>query len=193
MIFDDDNFIDGLRNRNEDALEYTIDRFTPIVTSVVGKVLECYGKETKEECISDVFVSVWWNIERFKGEGTVFKNWICAVARFKAIDYYRRFANKENVISINTTVSPDVLDEIITNEDRKEVVELLNILVPEDRKIFSMRFFLGMKVKEIALQLNLSEAIVSNRIYKGKERIKRCIEIEARKGQELEEVDVSEG
>lgn len=166
------DFVKGIRLRDTRALEYAIEKFTPIVTSVINKVLMPYTKETKEECISDVFVSVWWNIERFKGNNNDFKNWICAVARFKAIDYYRKLSKEENIVVINAAVSPDVLDEIITNENKKEIIDLLRILNKEDRNIFFMRFFQGMKVKDISLKVNLPEAIVSNRIYKGKERLK---------------------
>lgn len=166
------NFINGIRLRDANALEYAIEKFTPIVTSVVNKVLMPYGKETCEECVSDVFVSIWWNIERFKGEEKDFKNWICAVARFKAIDYYRKVSKEENIIEIDAAMSPDILEEIIDNENREEALETLKVLKEEDRKIFFMRFFLGMKVKEISEKVNLSESIVSNRIYKGKERLK---------------------
>lgn len=45
-----------------------------------------------EECINDVFVSVWNNSSKFKGNKDNFRNWIGAIARFKAIDYYRNIS-----------------------------------------------------------------------------------------------------
>lgn len=175
-MINDDNFISGIREKDEKALEYAIDKYTGIVSSVINKILQGYSIENREECVSDVFVSVWWNIDRFNGDVNGFKNWICTVARFKAIDYYRSLLKEENVTPINIPISPDVLDEIITNENKKEVVKLLKNLSKEDRNIFSMRFFLGMKVKDIALKMNLSESIVSNRIYKGKQKIKKSLD-----------------
>ncbi len=172
MKINEENFIKLLRKKEDKALEYTIDTYTPIVSFVVNKVLYNFGKETVEECVSDVFISIWYNIERFKGENKDFKNWICTVARFKSIDYYRKLVKEKEDNNLDSFVSQDVLDEIIVNENKKEVVNMLNFLNTEDRKIFSMRFLLGFGVKDISRSLKLSESVVSNRIYKGKKKLK---------------------
>ena len=172
MKVNEENFIKLLRKKNDKSLEYAIDIYTPIVSSVVNKVLYNFGKEAVEECVSDVFISIWYNIERFKGENKDFKNWICTIARFKAIDYYRKLAKEKEDNNLDGFISKDVLDEIIINEDKKEIVNMLSYLNLEDRKIFSMRFLLGFGVKDISKTLKLSESVISNRIYKGKKKLK---------------------
>lgn len=48
----------------------------------------------EEECISDVLFSIWENIEAFNYRESSFKNWICAIAKYKAIDYKSKYLYK---------------------------------------------------------------------------------------------------
>lgn len=93
------NYISRLKKGKEDALEFIVDLYLPIVKGVIYKVLYNLKNEgIVEECINDVFLSVWNNIDKFKGEEEDFKKWICSIAKFKAIDYYRKEVKKSEVI-----------------------------------------------------------------------------------------------
>lgn len=45
-----------------------------------------------EECISDVFIAIWKNGYRFTGQDFKFRSWIGAIAKFKSIDYFRKYS-----------------------------------------------------------------------------------------------------
>lgn len=63
------NFIKRLRNGKEDALEWTYDSYAPFVKSIVFSILHKFNDSgVIEECINDVFVSVWNNICKFNGD-----------------------------------------------------------------------------------------------------------------------------
>ena len=107
-----------LNNKNEQALEYVIDKYSAIVNGVVRKVLlplENVG--LIEECIYDVFLSVWNNIEKFKGDKDKFKNWIAGISKYKAIDYYRKYNNEKYkfhdidnyVVKDNTSLENEII------------------------------------------------------------------------------------
>lgn len=90
------NFIRRLKRKKEDAIEYVVDTYLPIVKAVVYKVLGPLQTDADiDECISDVFLSVWENGDQFEGGPADFKKWICMVAKYKAIDQYRRVGKKE--------------------------------------------------------------------------------------------------
>ena len=59
-------------------------------------------------------------------------------------------------------------DEFIIMEDRAELIKFINQLEPVDRKIFIMKFFLGIKTEEIGKKLGLTRAAIDNRVYRGK-------------------------
>lgn len=175
MRCDEKNYIKRLKNGKEDALEFIIDKYLPLVKSAVYKVLSPLGIDgIADECINDVFLSVWKNSNKFISEEELdFKKWIYKIAKFKAIDYYRKAIKSLDVsLEGNDLVdNQSVEDEVILSENRNELIKLINTLEPIDRDIFIMKFFLGIKSYDIAKKLSLSIAAIDNRIYRGKKKL----------------------
>lgn len=153
MKSNDRNFIKRLQHQEEDALEFVVDTYLPIIKGITYKVLIPLKNEgVIEECINDIFLSIWNNSKKFKGDSTDFRKWISAIAKFKAIDYYRK-ASKEmefssDYMDLNADLSAE--DELIMLEERTELIQLINQLEPVEREIFIMKFFLGLKTEEIS-------------------------------------------
>ena len=100
MRVNNSNYLKRLKNKKEDALEFIVDKYLPLVKGVTFKVLYSVGNnEVMEECINDIFLSIWNNSHKFNGDDDDFRKWICAIAKFKAIDYYRKL-NKNLEIAI---------------------------------------------------------------------------------------------
>lgn len=176
MKCDESNYIKRLKDGKEDALEFIVDKYLGIVKSTVNKILSpLERKGIIEECINDVFLSVWSNVDKFSGEEVDFKKWIYKIAKFKAIDYYRKEAKNTEVSLEDKEMSTSRLveEEIISMEDRNELINLINTLEPIDRDIFTMKFFLGIKTNDIAKRLGFTRAAIDNRIYRGKKRLSR--------------------
>lgn len=167
MKSNESNFIKRLQSGKEDALDFIVDRYLPLLKSVVRQVLGPIKREELiGECVNDVFLSVWQNAKKFRGgDENAFKNWICAVAKYRAIDYYRREAKN---IEITSEFLEIPILAATDNHAEDKVNELLQQLEPVDRKIFIMRYLLGFSAEETAEQLNLSKSAVDNRVYRGK-------------------------
>ncbi|MGO4107048.1 sigma-70 family RNA polymerase sigma factor [Paenibacillus sp. YAF4_2] len=174
MRSNEDNFIQRLQRKKEDALEFIIDKYLPLIKGVTYKVLSPLDNDGMiEECINDIFLSIWNNSSKFDGDSTDFKKWICAVAKFKAIDYYRRASKKVEFTSTDVELQHGMSaeDELIVSENKKELIQLINLLEPLDRNIFVMKFFLGLKTDDISSKLGLTRASIDNRIYRGKKKL----------------------
>ena len=115
MKCNETNYIQRLKNHKDDALEYIVDKYIPLVKGIAYKVLSPLKNEwIIEECINDVFLSVWNNSDKFSGNSDDFKKWICKITKFKAIGYYRKeikYLNRD--IKINPTSNNLLEDEII--------------------------------------------------------------------------------
>lgn len=180
MISNETNYIHRLKKRKEDALDYIVDKYLPLVKGIINKVLIPIGDgEGIEECINDVFISVWNNAEKFNGDASNFKNWICAIAKFKAIDYYRNQKRKAEIILDSVDIiENDIIednpleDKLINKENKNQIIKMLNSLEPMDRDIFIMKYFLGYKADEIAGKFGITKASVNNRLYRGKIKLK---------------------
>lgn len=68
-ICNSENFIRRMQRGRQDALEWTYDRYVYFVKSIIYKVLSKFNDNRAiDECINDVFVSVWDNCGKFKGD-----------------------------------------------------------------------------------------------------------------------------
>lgn len=178
MWVNEKNFIDRLRKKDEKALNYIVDKYSSIVNGVVRKVLGVTKDEgIIEECIYDVFLSVWDNIDKFKGENINFKNWIAGISRYKAIDYYRK--EKKKLVKIEITdnfddekVLENPLDYILEREMSNFIREIIDSCEEPDRSIVIMKVFLGYKTSYIANELNLSNANVDTRFSRIRKKLR---------------------
>lgn len=175
MKIDKSNFIYQLQCHNEDALAYIVEHYFPLIKGVTYKILSPFSnKGLMEECMNDIFLSIWNHATKFKGQDELsFKKWVYAIAKFKAIDYYRT-VQKQKVISsdkVTGEVGKSAEEELILMESKTELETLLNHLSPVDRNIFIMKYILGMKTIDIAEQLCLTKSAVTNRLHRGKKEL----------------------
>ncbi|HEY2493545.1 MAG TPA: sigma-70 family RNA polymerase sigma factor [Paenibacillus sp.] len=176
MKSNDTNFIQRLQRQEEDALEFIVDKYLPLIKGVTYKVLAPLNNNgVMEECINDVFLSIWKNSKKFNGNLNDFKKWICAIAKFKSIDYYRKVSKEiefsSDYMDLNAGKSAE--DELMMLEDRTELIKLINHLEPVERDIFIMKFFLGLNTEEISIKLGMTKAAIDNRIYRGKKKLNK--------------------
>lgn len=178
MKSNEKNYIQRLQQGKEDALEYIIDSYLPLVKGTVYKVLGTFGDEGLiEECINDIFLSAWNNSTKFKGDANSFKSWLYIIAKFKAIDCYRsKIKNAVTCLdSIDITNQFSAEDDFISMENTNKLIKLINNMEPIDKEIFILKYFLGYKNEAIALKLNITKSSVDNRIYRGKRKLKEKV------------------
>ncbi|SET22255.1 RNA polymerase sigma-70 factor, ECF subfamily [Oceanobacillus limi] len=177
MKSNDKNFVKRLQKEKEDALEYIVNQYLPLVKGISFKILGPIQNEgLLEECINDIFLSIWNNAKKFKGDTSNFKYWVATIARFKAIDYYRRAIKNNEVEADFLEFQADfsVEEKIIQAENKEEILALINrTLDPVDQKIIVMRYFLDMGSEEISEKLNLTKSAVDSRIFRGRKKLNK--------------------
>ncbi|KOY82287.1 sigma-70 family RNA polymerase sigma factor [Lysinibacillus macroides] len=167
------NFIVRLQKQKEDALEYIIDAYMPLVKTIATKILHNMKRPDIEECINDVFLIVWQNAHQFQGDAQDFKKWIGVITKYKAIDRYRQTEKQlsyeqsdeplqQQASSLQTDTS------ILQREQKNELLLAISQLADIDRDIFMMKYYMQLQNNEIADALGLTKAAVDNRLYRGK-------------------------
>lgn len=173
MKINEGNFIVQLRKRNEKALDYVIDNYGWIIKSIVKKHL--YNLQSvQDECINDIFMGIWNNIDTFDEKKSDFKNWVAGIAKFKSIDYKRKYLKGleyENIDDLNISVS-DSTYEILKDELSLEVEEMLNCLNKKDRDLFYKLYVEEVEVNEISEEMGMKRDVIYNRVSRAKKKIR---------------------
>lgn len=170
MLINEDNFIGQMRERNEDALKYVIEKYSGLVKAVIYKTLYMYPQDL-EECIQDTFFKVWQNVKYYDETKNAFKNWVAAVAKYRAIDRLRQIQKTDIFLDTENDKFENFV--CISNDDvfNDAIDDLLKCLSEEDRKLFIHIYIEGLSIDEVSNQTGKSKGVIYNHISRGKKKI----------------------
>jgi RNA polymerase sigma-70 factor (ECF subfamily) len=116
------------------------------------------SREEAEEVLQDGFMRVFSYIHKFRGDGS-FEGWIRAIMVSAALSKYRtKSSHLRPVVQFDSNYHEMAEDaRFISNYDEKELVKLVQTLTPAYRMVFNLYVFEGMKHREIAEILGISE------------------------------------
>ena len=167
-----DNFLSELKRKNPQAIEYLIGEYGALLKSVLIKNL--YDQSGQwEECFNDVLLAVWNHPERFEDKKSDFKNWICAIAKYKAIDVLRKeMKNQQQCVSLEEDSKAGWIQKSYCQKsgleyDRdsaEELDRLLQCLSEEDKELFLRRYVEEQPIAQMEAETGISRALIYSRI-----------------------------
>lgn len=178
MKINEQNFITLLKAGKEEALDYVIDHYLPLIKGVVVKTLGPLNKnDLAKECCNEILLSIWRNAKKFTGEPTDFQKWICVIAKYKAVDYIRTEMRKKESLSLKLDFTAHELTQQknMLLEEHENIYAIISKLKPVDQKIFIMKYLLDFDTEEIARQLQMTKSAIDNRLYHGKKKLKKSL------------------
>ena len=102
----DDDLAQRLRERIPDALETLISRYSREIFYFIRVVLDGVGVvQDAEECVNDLFVAVWQEIDSFDSARGTLRTWLTMRAKYIALDRRRQMCRRQahNVQSADET------------------------------------------------------------------------------------------
>ena len=171
--------IKKIQKKDTKGLDYIINTYSKKVYFLVNKIIGLYGKEEVEECVSDVFFSIWNDIEQYDEKRGKFSSFIFMKTKYKALDYKRKLDKKHLSIEIlqdnisNTTTTEDI---VIDKERNSEIIKIINNFKEPDKTYFYLRYFMYYKIDDIAEKYKATRASVENRLYRSRLKIKEVLE-----------------
>lgn len=92
----DEDLAQRLQQHNPEALETLISRYSREVFYFIRLVLDGVGvAQDAEECVNDLFVAVWQEIETFDAERGTLRTWLTMRAKYIALDRRRQLCRKQ--------------------------------------------------------------------------------------------------
>ena len=142
-------------------------------------VLRLVGNATTaEDLISEVFLDVWRQADRFEGRSAV-STWLLAIARFKALSALRKKPDEEldeetaEAIE-DTSDNPEVALE---KKDKSAVLRrCLEKLSPEHREIIDLVYYHEKSVEEVAEIVGIPENTVKTRMFYARKKLAELLQ-----------------
>ena len=116
------------------------------------------NREEAEEILQDGFMRVFTYIKKYNGEGS-FEGWIRSTMVSAALTKYRNKSYQLRPVVQYNSDTHDLSENahFASHYDEKALVQLVQTLTPAYRMVFNLYVFEGMKHREIAEALNISE------------------------------------
>ena len=162
-----------IKKKKEKGIEILIDNYRGIITAVVRRHLGVLTNY-EEECVDDVLISIWDNIKSFDKSKNTFKNWICAISKYKAIDYKKKYMSKIEHADLSQEIYY-IDQKLLKTEMEEEVNDLLSYLNESDRRLFEDHYLKGEPLEEIAIKNNTKVSNLYNRLSRGRKRIRERV------------------
>lgn len=169
MKITEENFLQELQRKNEDALEFVVKNYGGLLKAVIHRILYDYPEDA-EECLYDSVLKIWKHINSYNKQNK-FENWIAAIAKYSALDRLRIIKRLEPMVDIDVLPIPD--ESVFTGNESFDpfFTELISCLKEEDRMIFVKIFWNGESIDDVAKQLGKSQNCLYKRISRGKQKI----------------------
>ena len=142
-------------------------------------VLRLVGNPTvAEDLISEVFLDVWRQADRFEGRSAV-STWLLAIARFKALSALRKkpdeALDEETAEAIeDTSDDPEVSLE---KKDKSAALrQCLQKLSPEHREIIDLVYYHEKSVEEVAEIVGIPENTVKTRMFYARKKLAELLQ-----------------
>jgi len=168
----DIELIQRITNRDSKALESLYDRYSPVLYTLVKRIV--VDKEKSEEILADIFVIIWQRGSMFDVNLGNLYSWLINLSRNKALDFIRREKSlitdeyndeyESTVIlpNLSTLIPSNNLDEIFSN--REKIYSAFHSLTDAQQYVLSLAYYDGLSESEIAAKLNIPLLTVKSKI-----------------------------
>ena len=148
-------------------------------TAVYRWLLRMDGNEaTAEDLLSDVFLDVWRQADRFQARSSV-STWLLAIARFKALSARRTRKDAELDETVEATVADpaDNPEVVLEKKNRDALVrKALNNLTPEHKEIIDLVYYHEKSVDECAQILGVPSGTVKTRMFYARKKLAELVQ-----------------
>ncbi|MDP4284388.1 MAG: sigma-70 family RNA polymerase sigma factor [Bacteroidota bacterium] len=160
-------------NGDRNAQSKLHEQFAPKMLGVCMRYSK--SREEAEEVMQQGFVQIFKSLGNFRYEGS-FEGWVRRIMVYSAIRHYHSKPKMYPVVEIETSQAMEIGNEdILARIQIKELLKMVQDLSPRYRMVFNLYVFEGMKHREIAEQLGISEGTSKSNLFDAKRLLQKAI------------------
>ena len=173
---DDNEIILLIKEEPSKGLYEAVKKYRGYAAAIAQRVLPEKPQDI-EECVSDVFVSVW----KYINCGSKIQNlkgFVACAVRNDAINRLKKL-KRENSGEIGNIEIPSDDDLILDFENKSNAADVRRFIFEMDepyREIFVRRYFLFESIRDISKHMMLDRIQIKNRLYRGRLKLRRQLE-----------------
>lgn len=194
----DDALYRGLMSQNPRALEALIQRYSREMTYFIRLVLDGIGTaQDAEECVNDLFVAIWQEIESFDAARGALRTWMTMRGKFIALDRRRQLQRVHTAVtsldggladgrSTGDSRAAEMplaladersLEGQLEQRERREELRLALISLSElDRTLVYLRYFHLADTEEICRRTKLTRHAVDTRLWRARKQLRDVLD-----------------
>ena len=146
-------------DKRKEEFKRSFEKYYPVLCNIAYRYL--LDKETSEDIVQDTMLSVWQNKKDLLPESELVP-YLKVSIRNNCISFLRK--QTFEVLSIVCSLTEEYEEEGVASSEKIE--HLLGVLPTKCSLVFRMNKLHGMKYREIAEELNISEKTVENQMGK---------------------------
>jgi len=173
LSVEEHNLVEQIKSKDEKGISNILNKYGGLLNAIIQKYLQG-NYQDREECMADVLVSIWYHIDSFDPLRNEFKNWIAAIAKYKAIDYVRKLEKENNYLS-KAEFTEKSLGQFDSNRNKVDLECLLDELPDVERAILEKFYLSGITSREIATEFNARESWVHNKLSRGRKKLRNIL------------------
>ncbi|MDR1719374.1 MAG: sigma-70 family RNA polymerase sigma factor [Dysgonamonadaceae bacterium] len=174
MIKFDSNIIDGLSAGDERVYKELFD----VSFRMLHQLASVYvlDEDVANDIVQEVYIAIYENAHLLKKVSDL-NSYLRIAVRNRSFNYLRQLALEDRKLRLyyEEFVEMDEMEQENVEELLAQAKQILMELPDNCRRICEMRFLDGMKIKEIAQQLNLSENTVKVQLHRGVNKMRETI------------------
>lgn len=167
----DERIVSQLKKRNEKGLYAVIDEYGGLIKAIIRKYLYQF-EHVQDECMDDILMSIWQNIDAYDARKNPLKNWIAGIAKYKAIDYLRKYQKYLDQLEIKEEMVGSTHTEIVVDGWSSRTERLLSHLKKEDQLLFLDHYAKQKSIEELAMERDVEKSVIYNRLSRGRKKLR---------------------
>jgi RNA polymerase sigma-70 factor (ECF subfamily) len=178
----DEELMERIQAREERALEILIERYDPMLRSVVGRMIS--NDQDVTDVVEEVFLGIWNQATNFKTTKGRAIGWIITMARRRAIDRVRRrqaYDRAEMRFRLSTDTgtqhlaSDDVEEHAVGSDNAAIFAEFISNLPAAQQDVVRMAFYQGLSQREIARNTGIPLGTVKTRLELAVKKLRTAV------------------
>ena len=170
--------MERVKQRDVDAFTVLYDRYAQPVYALAAHLL---GPAEADEIVQDVFLRLWNKAEQYDARRGVFRAWFMTVARYRVLDrlkernqerWPRALDEIERLLAEGTDPAETVPDAAWGSQRQAAMMQALQRLPEEQRRVIILAYFGGLSQSEIAEHLGWPLGTVKKRIRLGLQKLR---------------------